>query len=380
MPIKERYIKMAKVKPTKKDKKFNLAGLIAAILVVVILIGLVFVILDRCGVFLRVQEGASSDNFEINASMMEYYSKSYVNNWYSQNYYYILLGYIKFDPTQPYNQQYTDATKTQTYYDYFVEGTKTSVSTYLKYCEAARVDSKVDYAKLESDAEKYADETIASLKESAQKYSQEHYKEYGTTVSFEEYIRQNFGSNVNKDDLKKAIIIEHIASDYYQLVHDRIHDGITTEREDKYFEDNISSFVSAEYMIYTLSSLKTVNWPNAEDYVGGAESAAYKKAVEGKTAQQILDAKIDPAHYEGGEESEAYKKAYKTAEDNKKANEDTIARDREVIEKLANCKTADEFKTIILEEKYDLILANIVADAIIMLSKDKALRKGEKFF
>ena len=106
-------------------------------------------------------------------------------------------------------------------------------------------------------------------------------------------------------------------------------------------------------MIYTLNSLKTVTFPKAEDYVGGAESAAYKKAVEGKTAQQIADAKIDPADYEGGEESAAYKKAYDTAVTNQKANEESMKTDKAIIEKLAAAKTPEEFKRIILEEKYD---------------------------
>ena len=99
---------------------------------------------------------ATSDNFEITESMMSYFGNSYYQNWYSQNYYYIMLGYINFNPNTPLNEQYTDSSKTQTYYDHFEQGTKTTVETYLKYCEAARADKEVDFAALEKEAEKNA--------------------------------------------------------------------------------------------------------------------------------------------------------------------------------------------------------------------------------
>ena len=78
-----------------------------------------------------------------------------------------MLGYISFNPNTPLNEQYTDASKAQTYYDYFVAGTKSTVETYLKYCEAAKADSSVDFDKLESEAKDYAKTSIDQLKEAA---------------------------------------------------------------------------------------------------------------------------------------------------------------------------------------------------------------------
>ena len=341
---------MAQVKPVNK-KKMSKTSLIAVIVAAVILLGFLLSLVAGTGIFFRVKKGASSDNFKVNASMMEYFANSYYQNWYSQNYYYIMLGYLKFDNSVPLNEQYTDAAKTQTYYDYFVAGTKTTVETYLKYCEAAKKDSTVDFAKLEKDAKQYAKDSIKSLKEAAKTYSQSYYEQYGQTVTFEEYLRSNFGQHVNQSDLKKALIIENIASSYYQIVYDRIKGTVDDAREDKYFEDNLSSFVEAEYLVYSLTSQYTITWPKAEDYVGGAESAAYKAAIEGKKAEEA--AKIKPEDYEGGEESAAYKEAYKTAETNKMKNEESLAKDKSVIERLAAATTPEEFKRIVLDEKYD---------------------------
>ena len=332
---------MANVKPINK-KKMTKSALAATIVSIVILLGLVVSLVASSGILFRVKAGASSDNFEVNASMMEYYTQSYYSNWYSQNYYYILLGYISFDPQKALTEQYTDSSKTQTYYDYFVEGTKTTVSTYLKYCEAAKADSEINFAELEKEANQYAKDSIKTLKENAKTNS----------TDLKTYIRSNFGQHVSESDLKKALVIEHIASSFYETMYDRLLATIDEKAEDKYFGENLSSFVSAEYLVYTLSSSKTVTFPVADDYVGGAESKAYKAAIEGKTAQQIADAKIDPADYEGGAESAAYKKAYETAETNKKANALSLATDKALIEKLAAATTAEEFKKILLEEKY----------------------------
>ncbi len=341
---------MAKAKPVKK-KKMSKPALVASIIAIVLVLALVAALLFTSGFFFRVQKGATSDNFEVNASMMEYFANSYVENWYSNNYYYILIGYISFNPQLPYNQQYTDASKTQTYYDFFVEGTKLSVETYLKYCEAAKLDTQVDFGKLEDEAEQYAKDIISQLKEAAQKQSDEQYKTNGVPVSFSEYLHNNFGKHVNESDLKKALIIEHIAASYYEIIRERKHDGITEKREDEYFEDHLSTFITAEYLIYTLSSKKSVVWPEAEDYVGGVESKAYKAKIEGLKAEEA--AKIKPEDYEGGAKSTAYLADYKTAEENKKANEESLATDKAVIERLANAKTAEEFKQIILDEKFE---------------------------
>ena len=341
---------MAQVKPVNK-KKMSRNALIATVIALVIVLAFALSLIAGTGIFFRAKKGATSDNFKVNASMMEYYANSYFQNWYSENYYYILLGYLSFDQSIPLNEQYTDSAKTQTYYDYFVAGTKSMVQTYLKYYESAKADSSVDFEQLENDAKQYAKDSIKSLKEAAKTYSQSYYEQYGQTVSFAEYIRQNFGSNVNQNDLKKALILEHIASSYYEIVYDRINGEVDDAREDKFFEDNLSSFVSAEYLVYSLTSANTVEFPKAEDYVGGAESAAYKAAIEGKTADEA--AKIDPANYEGGEESQAYKDALLKAQDGKRLNEESLAKDKSVIERLAAATTPEEFKRIILEEKYD---------------------------
>ena len=335
---------MAKITNKKKMSKPALAATIVSI---VILLGLVVSLLAGSGFFFRSQDGASSDNFEINASMLEYYSQSvyqnWYNNWYSQYYYYILYGlqsYLDFNPELPLNEQ-TESETGKTYDVYFADLTKQTVETYLKYCEAAKADASVDFNGLKKDAKQYVKEQVKSIRESAKSEGVD-----ATTL-----IRSQYGEHVSLSDIKKALELQHIASSYYDIMYERIYDGINPEREDKFFKENLEGFVTAKYLVYTLSSAKTVEFPNAEDYVGGKDSAAYKKAIEGLSAEKAAAIKVED--YEGGTESAAYKTALKTAEDNKKANEATIASDKAIIEKLNSATTVEEFKKLLLEEKFD---------------------------
>ena len=182
---------------------------------------------------------ASSENFEITQSMMCYFTNSYYQHWYSQNYYYILLGYINFDVNKALNEQYTDSSQTQTYYDFFVEGTKNTVITYLNYCEFAFNEPTVNYEKLKAGAEKYAAEQMKVIKEAA--------KFQG--CDYKSYIRNYFGDNVTEKALNDAWVIEKIASDCYDIVLDMFYNTVTEKDEDDYFEKNLSDFIKAECVV-----------------------------------------------------------------------------------------------------------------------------------
>ena len=245
--------------------------------------------------------------------MMSYFANSYYQNWYSNYYYYILYGLIDFDPNAPLDEQYVDAEKKETYYDFFVEGAKTTVTNYLKYCEAAKADSTVNFADLEAEAETYAKESIKSIKDAA--------KTAGT--DFTTYVRQYIGKDINESDLRKALVIEHIAADYAQIVYDRMLEATTSDREDKYFKDNLSSFISADYLEYTIVS-------------------------------EVVAEKVDENDYEGGKDSQEYKDAVAAAEEKaKKLNEANKIAHQEIINKLATATTVEEFKRIILAEEYN---------------------------
>ncbi len=327
---------------------------VSLLLIVVVIISTFISCVDNEKNNLSEEIVATSDNFKVTYPMMQYFTNSYIQNWYSQNYYYILLGYITFDMYQPFNEQYTDSSNTQTYYDFFLQGTKTTVTTYLSYCEAAKADTLTSFEELQADAEKYADDLIAKLKEA---WDEENVQ-YEIKITFANYIRQHFGDSVTEDALKQALIIEHISSSYYSIIHQRIFDCVNSDEEYEYLKNNLSQFITAEYLVYTVSSMNPVDMPNSEDYIGGVNSFAYLEAIAGLTADKIAELNIDPVDYEGGTDSVAYQKDLKTAMDNKAANEDSFARDKAAMDRLAAATSEAEFMRIILEEKYESVFSS----------------------
>ena len=380
----------------KKLNKKKMSGpcLAAMIISILILIGFVVSMIASTGLFVRVQMGASSPNFKVNGSMMTYFTKAYYQSWYNQYYYYIYLGYLDFDPNVSLKEQYVDDKKTETYFDFFSEAATVQVTQVLKYCEAAKADSEVDFSKLESDAKAEAKKFVDALKETAKKMN------YSTDM----YIRSNFGENISENDIYDCIVLENIASAYYEIIYDRFYDAITDADKDSYFKEHLAEFISAKYLTYSIESSVAVPTVKSADYVGGENSKAYKAAVTAATsnikaedyeggkdseeykaavADAIAKAGIVAADYEGGEESKAYKDAKAAAEAKvKAANEEQKKKDQAIIDQLAAAKSAEEFKKILLGHKYDTNAFNAAYVAAIkdITDSSKPSEADEKAF
>lgn len=306
----------------KSKKKISGGSLAAIIISVLILIGLVISIIASTGAFMRMKKGADSDNFKVNGSMMEYFLNSYYSNWYSQYYYYIAAGYINFDPSKSLKEQ--KISDSMTYFDYFKEMVTNQVTTMLKYCEAAKADTSINFSELEENGKKLADQTINTLKESA--------KSSNTSLSYQ--ISSKYGKNVSEKDIRKAITLVSIASDYANMIQERFSDSVTKDEMNKYFSEHLDKFITAKYFVYSIDS----SW-----------------AVP----------TVDPSDYEGGEDSQEYKDAVEKAkEETKKKNEEQKLKDREFLDKLAAAKDADEFKKLILEREFDGAFSNAYEAAV----------------
>ena len=341
---------MAQVKPINKNK-MNANTRIAAIVAIVILLAFVVALIANSGIFMRTKTAVESENFEFSGSMLTYYTNLVFQSWYSNYYYYILLGYINFNPSLPLEEQTIKDTygvlgagsDVKTYYDYFYKNVKEAVNEVLLYCEAAKVDPESDYAKMEADAEQYSKDYVQYLK--AQAIS------YGYT-SFTTYIREAFGADVNENDIKKVQKLISIASTYATELSDRIYDNMTDDRKVQYFNDHFESFFKAEYLTFSVSYPEQVTYPKAEDYEGGEESAAYKAAVKAAANDKTLTPPIAD-DYVGGENSKAYQEAKKEADLLKAKNDEKKIADEAFIQKLASSADEKEFKKNILEYVFD---------------------------
>lgn len=341
---------MAQVKPVKKNK-IGASARIAIIVSVIILIAFAFALVANSGFFARIKKGVGSDNFEFSGSMLTYYTNLVYQSWYSQYYYYIMLGALNFNPSLPLDQQapIKDSygilgldSDIKTYYDYFYNNTKEAIEEVLLYCEAAKADPEANFAEIEAEADEYAANYITMLEQQskAQGY-----------LSLETYLRDAYGANVNKGDVKKVQKLVSIANTYSRELRQRIYDNMSDERKQEYFEENFEEFFTAEYLTYAVQYPKEVTYPKAEDYEGGEESAAYKAAVKKAEAD-----KKDPPiadDYVGGEESKAYQLAKKEADLLKAENDNQKIVDENFMKELTAATTADEFKLAILKRVFD---------------------------
>lgn len=353
---------MAQVKPANK-KKTTKGSLIATIVAIVLLVAFVVSLMSATGLFVRMKSGAETKNFNINGAMMDYFAQAALENWYNGEYVqemqemygdyaqlFIQYGLGPFNPQKSYKEQIYDEKTGMTYADLFVEKANDYVARLLNLCEAAKADSSVNFAELEAEAEEHAKESLKSIEQNAK----------SNNMDFTTYIRQYLGRNLSKGDLEKCLIIENIASHYAEAKYDQVFDNMTDGEKVEFFKENIGSFFTAGYLGYTLSNPKTVTYPVAEDYEGGEESKAYKAAKEAaektNADAETEEDKVElpkPEDYVGGKENAIYKDLLAKAEEAKAANEAQKAIDKAIIDSLGTAKTADEFKSIVLEANYE---------------------------
>lgn len=357
---------MAQVKPANK-KKMSKTALIALIVCIAILVGFVLSIGASTGFFIRIQTAVSSENFKINGSMASYFTHYYYENWSQSDTGKLYIQYKLFDSSKAWDEQplFSDATKT--YADYFAEGGMALAERYVKLCEAAKKAGKYDELKekAKTEVDNYVDSYL-------QLYA--YFAGFTNATGqpdIDAYVKSAYGESVSTKDVKDCLILEHIASSYYQLKRTEIFDDMEkdetkfNDRIDTYFENNLSSFVTAEYITLVLSQPNaTVKFPVASDYEGGENSIAYKADLKTATDNNVAADELPQAtDYEGGENSKAYIAAKLQADTKAQANADKMKEHEEIMKKLEAAESLDAFKTIILDHYYSTSFDSAYADA-----------------
>ena len=148
------------------------------------------------------------------------------------------------------------------------------------------------------------------------------------------YIKLMYGSAVNESDIRKALELSYLASAAYEVLEKELEADITEDAINKYIEENVDQFYMVDYLTYTFTSELTR---------AGAEATEEEKAAY-----------------------EADKAALKALAD-----------------KLAECKTADDFKAAaadhivntVCSKTFDELYAKEAltdAPAVDVLAADKA--------
>lgn len=251
----EMKIRAAKIKRRKKINK--IIGICAGVVAVLaIAFGIAYNAVAATGYFLRNTVAMSSDNYTVDNAMMTYYLK---NEYYTfTNQYSNYLSMYGLDTSKSLKRQsYGDST----WFDYFMGQAKTRVNDILLCAEKARAEGY----ELGEDDKKEIDDSIASMKS----YAEEN------KISFENYLGTVFDKGIKEDDVRRALELSALASKYYNDYSDSLE--YSDEDLQKYFDENKSDYVKADYMKYTFTA----------DVASDADDAAKQQAKDDAKAKAV---------------------------------------------------------------------------------------------
>lgn len=278
----EKYALEKRKQEKRRRASGGLATAVACIVLVVVIVGaLIFNAMNTRGVFLRWTDAMSSENFEVDAAMMNYFYNDYLMNWYSTYSNYIAYGLVKVDfsknlKDQQYGTGYESSmfgTFDGSWYDYFLTVVKNQVTTYIEYAEGAKSEGIT----LTDEDRKEIDEVINNLNESLKSNN----AKYSTW----------YGKGVKESDVRKCYELIYLASRYSDKLKEDF-DKILKDNDDpvkKYPDDHKSDFYSADYLSFTITE-KSSDYKNDIEFdkaIADAKARAEKIAAA-KDADEFL--------------------------------------------------------------------------------------------
>ncbi len=315
----------------RRQKRIKIAAAILVPCFAVVLIGaIVLGSLSAAGKFLRSTISVTSDSYEIDNAMMSYFFNSQVQYYLSNT------SSSSIDQTKSLkSQKYSDS---QTWFDYFMAGTKAQVQRLVVLAEAAKAEG------MEFTAEEK--ESIESQLNAIDQQAQAQ----GTT--FNKYIASIYGNGVTREDVQRCLELYTLANSFYE----QKYNGFTYSDEvlESYFEENQQTLTVYSYKSYTINA--EFDSDASDDVKNEALAAAKASADElaACTTSEAFDAWVEAFLKETGEDDE--EEIAKTLEST--LNEDTTYSSSSEIAKWAyeDGRKAGDTKVIEGTNKYTVAL------------------------
>lgn len=263
-----------------EGKAGKVIGIIAGILAAILVLG-AFAWYYVPGIVTANKKAVTSENYKVTAPMMTYYFNSSYQSYVSS--YKDYLSYVGLDVTKSLKDQNTQ--DGQTWYDYFMDGTVSSVKQLLVLNEAAKADKDFDK---EDEVKSFVDESVESLKSQAQSYN----------VTFDYYLRSVYGNGVTEKVFRNCMELSERASLYSSELASRYE--YKEADWDKYYEENVDNFRKVDYLTYTFSVQATAVADDAtEDEKEAAAAADKAEAARLKVvADGLAAAKTEEEFYD----------------------------------------------------------------------------------
>lgn len=278
-----------------QKKKSNSGAKVGAIIAVVIALLLVVVIavnlVASSGLLLRMSTAAESDDYEVDGAMMSYLVHAAFSNHYSYmmqiaEAYGIDVSYLlTYDTSVSLKAQYQDQATGTTWFDYFADTAKQQAETMLVYCQAAKA------AGVALDAEEVdaIDASIKSLEEGILAYV-EQATAAGMTVSYDSYMRQNYGEGVKMSDIRKVMELQQLAAKYEGMIREEKLAAITDGDVASYYESNKLTYQVADYISYKFEAKKGTTDDAADVYAADkADIDAIVETLKGAASQEEFE-------------------------------------------------------------------------------------------
>ena len=283
--------------PAAKQKKGVpswLYTVIALVIAIAVLSTVVVGILSANGVFLRMTTTMKTENHKVSGNMMTYYLNTNIQNFQSNYSTYINAGYFSADfskslKDQTFGQSATGATVydtmllgsfSGTWYDYFLEQTKTQVREMLVYAEEATARNIT----LDENDLATIDGELAALEVYAETYG----------YPFNTYIGMNFGEGVREGDVRDALELSALATKCVNIINDEFDAALSFDSQDikDKYEANKKDYNVVDYSYYTWS----VDYDEAVEEVLGADAtddeiASNKDAIAAKYKELVAEKK-----------------------------------------------------------------------------------------
>lgn len=239
---------------TKKD---NTTVIILAVIAALLVGAILLYAFAASGIVGRADVVVSSENYEIDANMMTYYQNLAYSNTFQQYYYYYYLYFYAGDADAAYAavQNMMSQYSLRSFFDTAL----TTAKEVLVLCESAKAAG----VELGDEEIEFIEKELKALE--------------GTFAA-------NFGTGVNKKDIKKAMELYQLAAKYAEIKSEELENAVTDEDIQKYIDEHKADFYSADYLVYELVV-------NASSFTDDAEGFAAAKTLADEYAFQLSSAK-----------------------------------------------------------------------------------------
>ncbi len=266
---KREELKAAAIKLRRRKRITKVISVcVAVILVIGIISTVIYNTIANTGYFLRNTVAMSTKNFEVDNAMMAYYIKNEFYSFADQYKDYLSMYGLDTEKSLK-SQKYGD----QTWFDQFLSTAKNQVEDILLCAEKAKEAGR----EISEDNRKNIDTSIQSMKDYAKQ----------NNLSFDAYLSEIFAKGVNEQDIRRAMELSYLASEYYNDFSSKL--TYTDEQLKEYFDKNKHEFIKADYLSFTFTSTNTdLTTAKAESKEYADKLSACKTPEEFKTTLEAM--------------------------------------------------------------------------------------------